>query len=353
MAGQWSPDGKWFWDGSQWNCAISNDGAWRFNGTQWERWSGGPAGPMPPTPPAAPPVVRQPDVGTREDVYRATPAGTPLRGLPGDTHPRADTLSIALAAFGLYFRHLLGFVLVALPAVLALGLVMVGADLGLGIAEHVTAFVKAHSDPNGNFWTPDAFDLLTRLAIYAAACAVATLILCPLALGALCLAAGRAEEGQQFSIGECYALAARRYFHLLTAAIVMTLVPSLVLSAFTAFALVTGLRFVLLGQLCTALGLRLSLAPAAIMLDGEGVLGGLVQSWRVSSGRRFFALAFLVIFFGCVVGLPPLVMAGLPAGASPDMTVTLRIGEALGAITGAITAPLAGIVLTVAYRRWR
>jgi hypothetical protein len=47
------------------------------------------------------------------------------------------------------------------------------------------------------------------------------------------------------------------------------------------------------------------------------------------------------------------VVAGLPAGASPDLTVTLRVGEALGAIAGAVTAPLAAVMLTVCYRRWR
>ena len=37
-----SPDGLWWWDGSQWRPAISPDGLWRWNGRGWE-----PAGPGP------------------------------------------------------------------------------------------------------------------------------------------------------------------------------------------------------------------------------------------------------------------------------------------------------------------
>jgi hypothetical protein len=31
-----SPDGFWWWDGTQWRSAISADGRWRWNGTAWE-----------------------------------------------------------------------------------------------------------------------------------------------------------------------------------------------------------------------------------------------------------------------------------------------------------------------------
>jgi Flp pilus assembly pilin Flp len=30
-----SPDGLWWWDGSEWKPAISPDGRWRWNGTGW------------------------------------------------------------------------------------------------------------------------------------------------------------------------------------------------------------------------------------------------------------------------------------------------------------------------------
>lgn len=30
-----SPDGFWWWDGSQWRSALSPDGAWRWNGSAW------------------------------------------------------------------------------------------------------------------------------------------------------------------------------------------------------------------------------------------------------------------------------------------------------------------------------
>lgn len=33
--GQFSPDGLWWWDGSQWRPAISPDGAWRWDGHGW------------------------------------------------------------------------------------------------------------------------------------------------------------------------------------------------------------------------------------------------------------------------------------------------------------------------------
>src|SRR5438094_8116023 len=38
-----SPDGMWWWDGSQWRPAISPDGKWRWDGRAWV-----PAGPGPP-----------------------------------------------------------------------------------------------------------------------------------------------------------------------------------------------------------------------------------------------------------------------------------------------------------------
>lgn len=34
-AGQLSPDGYWWWDGSQWVSAISPDGRWRWDGQRW------------------------------------------------------------------------------------------------------------------------------------------------------------------------------------------------------------------------------------------------------------------------------------------------------------------------------
>lgn len=42
----WSDDGQWFWDGSQWNEAISPDGRFIYNGTRWEPF-GGTRSPMP------------------------------------------------------------------------------------------------------------------------------------------------------------------------------------------------------------------------------------------------------------------------------------------------------------------
>lgn len=35
MSTQLSPDGLWWWNGSQWVSALSPDGRWRWNGTQW------------------------------------------------------------------------------------------------------------------------------------------------------------------------------------------------------------------------------------------------------------------------------------------------------------------------------
>jgi Flp pilus assembly pilin Flp len=31
-----SPDGFWWWDGTQWRPAVSPDGMWRWNGQAWE-----------------------------------------------------------------------------------------------------------------------------------------------------------------------------------------------------------------------------------------------------------------------------------------------------------------------------
>ena len=42
-----SPDGFWWWDGTQWRAAVSPDGYWRWNGQAWEpnRAAPRPAGP--------------------------------------------------------------------------------------------------------------------------------------------------------------------------------------------------------------------------------------------------------------------------------------------------------------------
>lgn len=55
----WSPDGNWFWDGWQWNDAVSPDGKWRFDGRDWKHFKGKrtpmPAEPLHPPPPPLPP----------------------------------------------------------------------------------------------------------------------------------------------------------------------------------------------------------------------------------------------------------------------------------------------------------
>ena len=33
--GQFSPDGLWWWDGTEWRPAISPDGTWRWDGRAW------------------------------------------------------------------------------------------------------------------------------------------------------------------------------------------------------------------------------------------------------------------------------------------------------------------------------
>lgn len=36
----WSDEGNWFWDGAQWNDAVSADGNWRFDGAAWQPFHG-------------------------------------------------------------------------------------------------------------------------------------------------------------------------------------------------------------------------------------------------------------------------------------------------------------------------
>lgn len=49
MPPQWSTDGNWFWDGGQWQDALSADGHWRFDGRAWQPFNGQRT-PMPPPP---------------------------------------------------------------------------------------------------------------------------------------------------------------------------------------------------------------------------------------------------------------------------------------------------------------
>ncbi len=58
----WSADGNWFWDGTQWNDAISPDGQWRFDGASWNLYQGQRTQ-MPPAPlsePVPPPAQAAP-----------------------------------------------------------------------------------------------------------------------------------------------------------------------------------------------------------------------------------------------------------------------------------------------------
>ena len=32
---RYSPDGRWWWDGSEWRPALSPDGLWRWDGERW------------------------------------------------------------------------------------------------------------------------------------------------------------------------------------------------------------------------------------------------------------------------------------------------------------------------------
>lgn len=327
MASQWSPDRKWFWDGQRWHDAISPDANFRYNGEAWEPWTGGPAGPMPPPPAGALPASAH-------------------------AHPRADVFHIGADSVRLYLKHIVGLFRVAIPAVGFLGFILVGADLGSGLAEHLTLFTSAatgHHHVTG----ADVTDLLTRVAVVAGLFGVAAILVVPLAIGALCAASACALEGEPYEMEECYRLAAGRYLHLLGATAAMVLAPLLVLVGLSALAVLTGVRFLFLGQLLTATALRIVLAPVPITVRRAGLAAALRTSWQVTGGRRFLALALLVILAVLAVALPPLALAGAPAGAGPDLTVTLRVGEALGVIAGAVTAPLAAVVLTVAYFRWQ
>jgi hypothetical protein len=97
----WSADGNWFWDGAQWNDAVSQDGKWRFDGSSWQPFGGGrtpmPAGtpaiamPAPPAPPpSAAPAVAMPSWVAPSEVERiasekrerAALAAQPVEPLP-------------------------------------------------------------------------------------------------------------------------------------------------------------------------------------------------------------------------------------------------------------------------------
>lgn len=93
----WSADGNWFWDGAQWNEAVSEDGKWRFDGNGWQPFggqrSGMPAPPAPPAPAPAPVAAAQADVPSwvdpseieriaREKQEREAIAAQPVAPLP-------------------------------------------------------------------------------------------------------------------------------------------------------------------------------------------------------------------------------------------------------------------------------
>ena len=83
---QFSPDGKWFWDGQQWRSALSSDGRWRWDGQSWQpveqagagggavAAAGPPNGPDQPAPGAA---AQAGQVGAQSGVSGAGPTSSP------------------------------------------------------------------------------------------------------------------------------------------------------------------------------------------------------------------------------------------------------------------------------------
>lgn len=65
----WSADGNWFWDGIQWNDAVSPDGKWRFDGREWKPFQGL-RSPMPLPPVATAPASNLPDWVAQSEVDR-------------------------------------------------------------------------------------------------------------------------------------------------------------------------------------------------------------------------------------------------------------------------------------------
>ena len=77
----WSQDANWFWDGLQWNDAVSPDGKYRFDGREWLKFHGQrsimPPVPLfataaqgPPAAPPGPPAVELPSWVDQSEVER-------------------------------------------------------------------------------------------------------------------------------------------------------------------------------------------------------------------------------------------------------------------------------------------
>ncbi|MBN2499032.1 MAG: hypothetical protein JXR96_30865 [Deltaproteobacteria bacterium] len=227
--------------------------------------------PPPPGPglsgPAPPPAYYDPDPGFSP--YLRLPVGEVL----GD-------------CFGLFFKNIGRYTfivgLVYLPFILWLAYVTFGDPFGLESAgqESLDAALEAQME---------------SLLYQALAVLVPTLLLMPVATGAIIYAVFRAKKGERASVGKCLAVGFGRIFPLVGVAIVTMLIilfaagVPLLLGILMAFGGLGLLTFLLaLGAIVIGVMLHLALfvAPPAVVVEKAGVFDAISRSFALTKGSR-------------------------------------------------------------------
>jgi Membrane domain of glycerophosphoryl diester phosphodiesterase len=197
---------------------------------------------------------------------------------------------------------------------------------------------------------------------------VATTIL----TGLLTRVLGRAVFGARITVGEAWRMTRSRVWALLGLSLLVGLVISLPLAVVVLLAVgvgvasdVTGIAVGVVGGLAwvayaVILGTRLTLAPAALVLERLGVTDAMRRSWRLVRGDTWRVLGIIVVtqlliaVVGAVATVPFTMGAGVLAAVGPGsvavaagVAVLLAVGQTLASmLTYPFTAGVYGLLYT-------
>lgn len=226
---------------------------------------------------------------------------------------------------------------------------------------------------NTAFGASDAGDVLMTLASYAGqlVSTVASILLS----GMLIVVVAEAVLGHRASIGEAWerirprlwALLGATFLVALAVIVVGALLVGLGVLAYVAAGTAAAVIVAVLGAvlfLCAAVWVttRLSLAPAAITLEGMGPIAGLKRSWALTDGQfwRILGITLLTqLLIGAIVGIimvPAMLIAVGVLATTVDDTGSgaMPVGflifmQVLTIFTTAITAPFTSSVTGLLY----
>jgi hypothetical protein len=304
--------------------------------------------------------------------------------------PRLRPLSIGDifdAAFRLYRKHFLTFIGITALLQVPTTIVELYAQFQFGgqaLQNWLRFAARPRVLPGQNVL--DAFpirDIATFLAISLVLSAIQFLLVRNLITGALANAVARSYRGEPVSILESYSLGWRRFLALVGASLATFVMSAVFLGIL--FGCSFGLVFALasrIGTGSTANGLlsgiliavlivgafvllllatlyfytRLVMTTQAIVIEGQGALGGIARSWRLIGGAFWRTLAITVLMYVLayiIAGIPSAIVSfalQLLSGNSLDALLRNQIIVSVIAQVGQIVVlPLQLVIFTLLY----